>query len=130
LPLLGPTVGYLRLTGSEYRSGDIVPASEQIRFGGARTLRGYQEDAFRGTLVAWVNAEYRLISGKSRVFAFCDFGAFQRLETSGWVRGTRWGYGFGLRIDTKAGLFGIDYGLGEGDGVMRGKVHVGLVNRF
>ena len=39
-------------------------------------------------------------------------------------------YGFGIRIETRLGLFGVDYGLGEGDSFLQGKVHVGLVNWF
>ena len=126
-------VFYLGLHGTEVRTGEpYVPVSDQIRFGGARTLRGYAEDAFRGTLVAWANSEYRYLLGRrSRVFVFVDGGMYQRQErVSGLVKGAKLGYGFGIRLETRLGLIGIDYGLGEGDSLMRGKIHVGLVNRF
>jgi outer membrane protein assembly factor BamA len=124
---------YFGLHATEVRTGDrFVPLSHQVRFGGARTLRGYAEDAFRGTLVAWMNAEYRFLLGRhSRIFVFVDGGTYQRREEDlGMVRGTKIGYGFGLRLETRLGLIGIDYGLGEGDNPMQGKVHVGLVGRF
>ena len=40
------------------------------------------------------------------------------------------GYGIGLRLETRLGLFGIDYGLGEGDRLSNGKVHIRLINEF
>jgi hypothetical protein len=40
------------------------------------------------------------------------------------------GYGFGLRIETRLGVIGIDYGLGEGRCLTSGLVHVGLTNKF
>ena len=126
-------VFYLGLHGSEIKTGELyVPLSDQIRFGGARTLRGYAEDAFRGSLVAWVNGEYRyLIGPHSRAFLFVDGGMYQRREKElGFVRGVKMGYGFGIRMETRLGVMGMDYGLGEGDSLMRGKIHVGLVNRF
>lgn len=124
---------YLGLHGIEVRTGDrFVALSDQVRFGGTRSLRGYEEDAFRGTLVTWINGEYRYLTGRrSRVFIFVDGGIYQRREEAlGLVKGMKIGFGFGIRLDTRLGLIGIDYGLGEGDSLMRGKIHVGLVNRF
>jgi len=132
LPAFKRQVLYLCINGMEIKTGDrFVPFSEQIRFGGSKTVRGYAEDFFRGNLVAWMNIEYRyLLSSRSRAFVFFDAGSFQRKEETGTIRGTKIGYGFGIRIDTRLGLFGVDYGLGEGDSPLNGKIHVGLVNRF
>ena len=124
---------YLGFHGIEVKTSEpFVPLSDQVRFGGARTLRGYREDAFRGSLVVWSNLEYRYLLGKySRVFLFLDTGMYQRREKElGLVKGTKVGYGFGVRLETRVGLFGIDFGLGKGDSLMRAKVHVGLVNKF
>lgn len=88
-------------------------------------------------MIAWTNLEYRfLLDGNSRFFLFTDYGYFERKifsytdETSRKISGKKLGYGFGLRIDSKAGLLGIDYGLGEGDSFNQGKIHFGVVNRF
>jgi len=132
-PTFSRQVVYFGLHGTEVRTGDrFVPLSDQIRFGGTRTLRGYAEDVFRGTLVAWLNGEYRYLLGRhSRAFVFVDCGIYQRREKElGLVKGTKVGYGIGLRLETRLGIMGVDYGLGEGDSLMRGKIHVGLVNRF
>ncbi|NIR49676.1 BamA/TamA family outer membrane protein [candidate division KSB1 bacterium] len=113
----------------------IVPITEQYRFGGTRTLRGYREEQFRGSRIAWANVEYRyLLNRDSRLFVFLDAGYFFREElleeTPTEIEDAKFGFGFGLRLDTKLGYFGIDYGLGEGDGLSNGKVHIGLTNAF
>ena len=114
-----------------------VPVSDQFRIGGINSVRGYREEEFAGTQVAWSNLEYRfLLAGSSRLFLFADYGYFRRKALSGpdgllkRVSGKKLGFGFGLRIDSRAGLVGIDYGLGQGDSFSQGKVHFGLMNRF
>jgi outer membrane protein insertion porin family len=115
----------------------LVPVSDQFRLGGINSVRGYREEEFFGTQVAWSNVEYRfLLAGSSRLFLFADYGYFRRKAVPGpdelltSVSGEKLGFGLGLRIDSKAGLVGVDYGLGEGDRFSQGKVHFGLMNRF
>ena len=104
-----------------------VPITEQFRFGGATTLRGYREEQFRGARVFWVNTEYRyLLSRRSRAFVFFDLGYYARAEVEEFKRS----FGFGVRLETRLGIIGVDYGLGEGDSILQGKVHVRLLNRF
>jgi outer membrane protein assembly factor BamA len=133
MPTLTHQAAYAGLHGRDVRTGEsAVPLADQIRFGGAMTLRGYEEDAFRGSSVAWANLEYRYLFGRrSRAFVFADAGKYQRREPSGvFIRGTKIGWGIGVRLETRLGVMGVDYGLGEGDGLSRGKVHVGLKNAF
>ncbi len=127
----------LALHGRETRSAEeVVQITEQYRLGGTRTLRGYREEQFRGSRIAWANFEYRYLLGpRSRMFLFTDLGYFFREEqqVGGGLRridGLRVGYGFGLRFDTRLGFFGIDYGLGENDGFSEGKIHIRLINEF
>jgi outer membrane protein insertion porin family len=109
-----------------------IPLPEQFRLGGARTLRGYREEQFTGTRVAWLNLEYRyLLSRRARVFAFTDLGYFSRTtQEKNQIEDHKFGFGFGLRIETRLGIMGVDYGLGEGSGLLGGLIHVGLVNEF
>jgi len=116
---------------------DQVPVSDQFKLGGINSLRGYREEEFFGSKIAWSNLEYRfLLNQSSRFFLFGDYGYFQRKVLSGTdeavkrISGKKLGYGFGLRIDTKAGLLGIDYGLGENDSFSQGKIHFGVTSRF
>ena len=132
LPLFRWQVLSLGVHGRQIKSNErLIPLTDQYRFGGARTMRGYREHQFRGSQVAWSNLEYRYLLGRrSRVFVFLDSGYYSREEETGRKEGYKIGYGLGLRLETGLGIMGVDYGLGEGDGLFNGKVHVGLINEF
>lgn len=126
------------LHGREFRSGEKpVPISEHFRLGGTRSLRGYRQDQFSGTRVAWSNLEYRyLLTSRSRAFLFFDFGMYYReqrnvntghLET---IDKRKYGYGMGFRVESRLGVIGLDFGLGEGDSFSQAKIHFGLENQF
>ena len=132
-PLFQRQVISTSLHGRQITSTEpVLTLPEQFRLGGSQTLRGYREEQFRGTKVAWVNLEYRfLLSRRSRVFAFLDYGYFSRIdEEDVLVRGSKIGYGFGMRLETRLGIMGVDYGLGESSGLLGGLIHVGVVNEF
>ena len=131
-PLFRWQVLSMMVHGRQIKSNEsLIPLTDQYRFGGARTMRGYRENQFRGAQVAWTNLEYRYLLGRrSRVFIFLDSGYYSREEEGGRKEGYKLGYGLGLRLETGLGIMGIDYGLGEGDGLFNGKVHVGLINEF
>lgn len=135
-PLFRWQVLALAVHGRQVTSDEpVVPITELYRFGGTQTLRGYREEQFRGSRIAWTNIEYRYLLGRfSRFFTFVDFGYFFREDivndTVLKVQNWKVGYGLGLRIDTRLGLFGIDYGLGEDDRFSNGKVHIRLANEF
>jgi outer membrane protein insertion porin family len=109
---------------------DEIPFHEQITLGGANSLRGYREEQFRGSRVALGTVEYRFLLGRmSRAIVFVDAGYFYR-QSPGFAKGTKLGYGIGLRGETGLGIIAIDYGLGEGDSLLDGKLHVGLIREF
>lgn len=118
-----------------FSSEAFVPPYDQFFLGGARTLRGYEEDRFRGARIAWSRLEYRYLLGAlSRVFLFFDAGyLFAESEKEGRVvPAASWknGYGFGIRFDSAVGILGVDYGLGEGDSFGEGKLHVSAEGDF
>jgi len=111
-----------------------VPISEQFRIGGATSLRGYREEQFYGTDLLWFNLEYRILFLlHSRIFMFFDLG---HLEAGGMRisiltrRAWKLGYGAGLRLSSRLGMVSLSYGLGEGDGILGGKLHLSLENEF
>jgi outer membrane protein insertion porin family len=113
--------GTVRTPGGEAAHHDLIP------LGGWRTLRGYREEQFRGATVGWATIEYRLLVGPlSRVFAFLDVGYYRQDQ----IRETKVGKGVGMRMSSRLGVLGVDYGLGEGDSVTRGKIHVGFDSSF
>ncbi|HEY3296035.1 MAG TPA: BamA/TamA family outer membrane protein [bacterium] len=105
------------------------------RLGGARTLRGYREEQFLGSRVGWTSAELRYWLGPaSRVFLFCDVGSAYRQQHVNSVAQTttlvRAGSGIGLRLETDLGVWGFDYGIGQGDKLLSGKLHISLLSSF
>ncbi|MDL1875024.1 hypothetical protein FBQ85_07605 [Cytophagia bacterium CHB2] len=139
LPVKWPQVLSVAIHGREVTTGEpLVSITDQIRFGGATTLRGYREEQFRGSRVAWSNFEYRyLLSRQSRAFVFLDLGYYFREEPANSTAAAltaideiKRSFGLGVRLDTPLGIVGVDYGLGEGDDLLNGKVHVSLLNSF
>ena len=123
----------LGLHGRQVKSTEtFIPISDLFRFGGTGSLRGYREDEFWGEKVAWLNLEYRyLLASRSRIFLFFDSGYYLRKDREQQViKDYKVGYGFGLRIETRLGVVGIDYGLGQGRSLTGGLVHVRLTNKF
>jgi len=113
----------------------IVPLFNQFKLGGISNLRGFREDQFSGSEVFWYNLEYRfLLSQLSRFSIFTDYGYFSRYTQENnnlkKISGNKFGSGLGLRVESKIGLWGIDFGWGEGDKLSQGKIHIGVVNRF
>jgi outer membrane protein insertion porin family len=105
--------------------------SDHFWFGGTNTLRGYRENQFHGTTVAWCNLEYRFLTGRdSRIFVFNDWGYYYYRDTAGKHEDVLPGYGLGLRFGTPLGVLGVDYGLGRGDTFSTGKIHFSIVNMF
>lgn len=137
IPLWNWQVFALNLHGREVRSvEEIVPIPDQYRLGGARSLRGYREEQFRGERLAWMNIEYRYLLGqRSRLFVFTDIGYIFRRELDAeqnirLIELVKPGFGFGARLETRLGLLGLDYGLGQGDGFSSGKIHISVINEF
>ncbi|MGH7595028.1 MAG: BamA/OMP85 family outer membrane protein [bacterium] len=140
LPTFGPQVLSLAVHGRQVKSNapPEILVTDQFRFGGATTLRGYREEQFRGSRLAWSNVEYRyLLSRRTRAFLFFDAGYYSGFEyvnaispQLNQVENNVYAWGLGARIDTPLGIVGVDYGLGEGDALTNGKVHVSLVNSF
>lgn len=117
---------YMRVVSEGVFSKDAVRAAETYPLGGARSLRGYRENQFRGEKIAWANFEYRF-GGASRIFLFYDAGTYYRKET-GW--NFLDGLGFGLMSSSKLGTVALSFGMGERialDGML---VHISLIENF
>jgi len=131
-PLWQNQVLAFSFNGARIRSNkDRLQLTDHIWFGGARSLRGYRENQFHGSVVSWLNLEYRfLISRNSRLFMFNDWGFFNYSQNNKTKEDIMPGYGVGIRFDTALGIMGVDYGLGRGDSFSNGKIHFGIENSF
>ncbi len=103
-------------------------ASDLYRFGGATSLRGYNEEQFLGRAVGRVFTEYRYqLDRTSYAFVFFDLGYEERpaIEDQPSQRGFHPGYGLGAQVGTDLGLitFTLASNPEDPDGV---RVHLGL----
>lgn len=122
------------LTGKELR-GSFFEESDLFKLGGNNSLRGYREQQFIGSRVAWSNLEYRfLLSRRSFAFVFFDTGYYLRNsdEQRNILKSEDFniGYGIGLSIETGLGVLGVSFALAEGDSFTDGKIHFGIINEF
>ena len=127
-------VAAVEMHGKSY-SASTMDASDLFLVGGTTTIRGYREGQFRGNRIAWMNLEYRFLTGgESSVFAFVDAGYIA-------LRGDRLiglteselsavGYGLGVLSESPLGVLGVSIAFGKGDAFGDGKLHVRLYNRF
>jgi outer membrane protein insertion porin family len=124
----------LSLHGGEVKSPRLENA-DYFRFGGSKTVRGYREEQFLASRVAWSNFEVRYsLSRKSFASVFYDMGYYKKpyddIAKTNEIHEFIYGYGLGIRVETGIGIFGINYALGKGDSFLDGKLHFGLVNDF
>jgi outer membrane protein assembly factor BamA len=128
----------LELAGAGRLSSQrVLPLFERYVVGGAASLRGHDEEAFRVDRFALSRLEWRwfLGPGGQRAFLFWDhavMGTRLALPQGGDRLAVRHGdgAGFGLRLETAGGLVGVDYGLEPGRPPLEGKVHLQLVSTF
>lgn len=102
---------------------------ELFRFGGAASLRGYDEDTFLGNVVGRALAEVRAgLGGETFAFAFSDFGLVRRPEVADLGAEARVlpGYGLGVQLQAGQGLVAVTYALNPDLPLSRGKVHLRL----
>jgi len=106
------------------------------KVGGTFTLRGFLEDSYAGDTIIYTNSELRYLMMKnSRIFVFLDYGYVEDNRKDFTNRFTDlFGIGFGFRLDTRVGLFRIDYGFNYSDkrwiNPTNGIVHFGLEMGF
>lgn len=111
-----------------YAHGDM-PLSQRFSMGGSDTLRGYEDNQFRGNSMLKGTLEYRFpIVKKIQGVVFTDNGyawdkRFQSTFDLGEIKSS---VGLGLRINSPLGPIKIDYGWGR-DG---GKFHFNFGGQF
>jgi outer membrane protein assembly factor BamA len=92
---------------------------DKIRLGGASTLRGYWEEEFSGSRVAWSNVELRkFFGGESFIFPFYDIGYVDgELKQS---------YGGGVAAGSRIGLIKVVCGLAHPAELDQAKIHLSI----
>lgn len=105
--------------GAGWADGDM-PLSQRFSMGGSDTLRGYEDDQFRGNSMLKGTLEYRFpIIKKVQGVLFTDNGyawdkRFQDDFDLGLIKNS---FGAGLRINSPLGPVKLDYGWGDDGGM-------------
>lgn len=124
----------LGMHGKELQ-GQQVEISDMFLLGGTNSLRGYRENQFLASRIAWTNLEYRfLLTRRTFFFTFFDAGYFLQKENIDLKisnsSGTKTGYGIGLHLETGLGILNVNFAFAKGDSFSEGKIHFGIINEF
>ncbi|HSG28877.1 MAG TPA: POTRA domain-containing protein, partial [Candidatus Krumholzibacterium sp.] len=124
--ITGSQVVAARLVSQGVLARGDISLSEMFPLGGAKHLRGYRENQFRGEKVEYLSLEYRF-GGENRIFLFDDLGGFYRKD-EGWT--VKNGFGFGLRSSSRAGTIELSFAVGDKFSLGETKIHISLIEVF
>lgn len=135
LPLFQSSTLLLSNKTGWIKSGESLFQNELYRIGGTKTLRGFNEEVIFANFYNISTLEYRLlIDRNSNIFTFFDFGYYDQHTTSNRISDRPFGFGLGLNLATKIGIFSISYAVGkdrnESLNFRNGRVHFGMVTQF
>jgi len=135
---LGKRVVFKTGLNGAFIESETLYENELFRIGGMRSLRGFDEESITASAYGIYNLEVRyLLEQNTFLFLFFN-GAYyenevKKAQNSKWLDNP-FGYGAGITFETKAGVFSINYALGQQMGnpadFKTAKVHFGIVNRF
>lgn len=109
--------------------------NELFRIGGFRLLRGFNEESIYTNLYLIGTAEYRLLLAKNSWFySFTDVGSAQYKSNNQSINHTYIGFGGGLALETKSGIFNISVAEGKRNDLKldfrQSKIHLGFISLF
>lgn len=122
-------------TNSGALLGDNIFANELYRIGGIQTLRGFDEESIFAENYSINTVEFRyLLEKNSFAYLFGDFAFYDLREDGKYISDTPLGFGAGLSFETQAGIFSINYAVGQqmGNPILfrAAKIHFGFINYF
>ena len=116
-------------------SGENLYDNELFRIGGIKLLRGFNEETIFASFYSVFTFEYRLLFNQnSNLFVFSDLAYTEQITDIIRKFDLPIGFGTGLNLQTKVGIFSISYAIG-GQRQNRlnfgsGKIHFGMVTSF
>mgnify|MGYP002360899405 CR=1 FL=1 len=118
-----------------WQQSDNIFSNELFRFGGLKSLRGFDELSLNASSYVIGKAEFRFIlEQNSYLLLFYNQAWYEDKSREELLSDTPFGYGAGITFETKLGIFSFTYALGSQQGnpveFRSAKVHFGLVNYF
>jgi len=118
-----------------YLYSPSIFTNELYRFGGLKTLRGFDEESLLASAYGIGKIEYRyLLEQNSYLFAFFNEAYYENKSRDQHIHDTPYGFGTGITFETKLGIMSVSYALGkEFDNPVyfrNGKIHFGILNYF
>lgn len=135
VPLFKSSTLKLANTSGWIGSGQALYNNELYRIGGARLLRGFNEQSIFASMYSIFTAEYRLLFNQnSNIFVFTDAGVYNQHTNLTKSSDTPFGVGTGLNLETKVGVFAISYAIGREKNspfsFRNGRIHFGMISQF
>lgn len=109
--------------------------NELLRFGGLKSLKGFDEESIFATEFYMAKLEYRyILEQNSYLFTFFNSAYYANQSRIQNIFDTPVGFGAGITFETKLGIFSLNYALGKqfSNPILfrSAKVHFGIQNYF
>ncbi|MBU2651151.1 MAG: BamA/TamA family outer membrane protein [Bacteroidetes bacterium] len=122
-------------TEGAWLSGDNLFENELFRFGGLKTLRGFDEESLSANIYNILTAEVRyLFERNSYVSLFWNGAYYEKTTHEEDIIDRPYGFGAGLSFATRAGIFSVSYALGKEFNnpidLKSAKIHFGITAAF
>lgn len=109
--------------------------NELFRIGGETGVRGFAINELKASTFLICSAELRFpFAGNSFVNLFFDGGIYEQQYNSRYLKDTPFGFGAGVHLAVKSGVFYIEYALGRQQhnpiSFKSGKIHLGVKVSF
>lgn len=120
---------------TNYIISDNIYENELYRFGGLKTLRGFDEESLSASFASISTLELRyLFERNSNAYIFIDGGFIESNVVETYKNNMPIGTGVGVNFETGAGIFTISYAVGKLSNtsflLRSAKIHFGFVAIF
>ena len=134
IPLSKPLVLMLGSSGQWLYAPQLF-SNELYRIGGAKSLRGFNEQSIYASAYTIGTAELRLLFDRmSNIYVFYNQAYYRSHTVNADTHDQPLGFGLGLSVASRNSTFTISYAVGRqyGNPILfsAGKIHFGLINRF
>lgn len=120
---------------SSYLNSSTFYDNEMFRFGGLKTLKGFDEDSFIASFYSTLTTELRfMLESYSYFSVFWNGAYYEKKGIEKNIYDTPWGLGLGIAFNTPAGIFTLNYAFGKQFNnpidLRSSKIHFGITGNF